>query len=52
MILRGQILVLTNKAAEAVKSLTSGLTAYSSTGGSVYVPSMLPYLARAHAELG
>ena len=45
-------MVLTNKAVEAVKSLTFGLTAYGSTGGNLYVPSLLSYLARAHAELG
>jgi predicted ATPase len=52
MILRGPIFVLTNKAVEAVQSLTFGLTAYGSTGASVYGPWSLPYLARAHAELG
>jgi class 3 adenylate cyclase/predicted ATPase len=52
MLMRGPIWVLTNKAMEAVKSLTAGLTAYGSTGANVYVTWLLAHLARAYAELG
>ena len=49
---QGSVLALTGKDAEAVHVLTSGITAVRSTGGTLYGPSHLSYLARAHAGLG
>ena len=49
---QGWLLSVADKAAEAVQILTSGLTAWRSTGATLYAPMLLSYLARAHAELG
>jgi class 3 adenylate cyclase/predicted ATPase len=49
---RGCILALTGKASDAVQTITSGVTAWRSTGSTAMMPSYLSYLARAHAELG
>jgi predicted ATPase len=49
---QGCVLALTGKAADAVQMLTSGITAFRSTGATVYMPLHLTYLARAYAELG
>jgi predicted ATPase/class 3 adenylate cyclase len=49
---QGSVLALTGKAPEAVQMLTSGITAWRSTGARLYVPLYLSYLARAYAELG
>jgi class 3 adenylate cyclase/predicted ATPase len=43
---------LTSKASEAVQKITSGITAYRSTGSTAWLPVWLSYLTRAHAELG
>jgi predicted ATPase len=45
-------LALTGKASDAVQTITSGVTAWRSTGSTAMMPSYLSYLARAHAELG
>jgi predicted ATPase len=52
MWLQGGLLALSGKAAEAVHMLTSGLTAWRSTGATLLAPTQLSFLARAHAELG
>ena len=49
---RGWLFALTGKAADAVQMITSGITAWRSTGATVCVPLYLSYLARAYAELG
>ena len=46
------LLALTGKAADAVQMITSGITAWRSTGATLWMPSFLSYLARAYAELG
>jgi predicted ATPase len=48
---QGSVLALTGKAPEAVQTLTSGITAWRSTGATLYVPLYLSYLARAYADL-
>src|SRR5262249_46071906 len=52
MIFQGRLFVLTGKAADAVQTITSGITARRSTGATVGMPSILSILARAHGELG
>ena len=49
---QGSVLALTGQASDAVQVLTSGLTAYRSTGATVWIPAVLSYLVRAHAKLG
>jgi predicted ATPase len=49
---QGQLLALTRKAADAVQILVSAIAAFRSTGSTAFEPVYLPYLARAHAELG
>ena len=51
MIGRGSLLVVTGNAANALQTLTSGIAAYRSTGATVWIPMILPYLARAYAAL-
>ncbi len=48
--LQGCALALT--ASDAVHMITSGVTAYRSTGATLWVPVYLSYLAKAHADLG
>ena len=52
MLLQGHLLALTGKASEAVQMMTSGITALRSTGATLWMPSHLSRLARAHADLG
>ena len=52
MSLRGWLSALTGKAAEAVHMITSGITAWRSTGSTFYTPTQLSLLARAYADLG
>ena len=53
MIYQGVLFALTGKAADAVHMLSSGITAYRSTGSSaVLMQASAPYLARAYADLG
>jgi class 3 adenylate cyclase/predicted ATPase len=48
---QGSVLSLTGQAADAVHTITSGITAWRSMGGTVFSPWWLSCLARAHAEL-
>jgi len=52
MMHRGSVLALTGKASDATQMITSGITAWRSTGATVWLPIFLPLLAMAHAELG
>jgi class 3 adenylate cyclase/predicted ATPase len=49
---RGCVSVLVGKAADAVQTISAAITAYGSTGATVWVTSFLSYLALAHADLG
>jgi predicted ATPase len=52
MMNQGWLLALTGKALNAVELITSGITAYRSTGSTNWIPLRLSYLATAHAEIG
>ena len=52
MLMRGSVFALTGEASDAVPIITSGLTAYRSTGATQFMPTFLSYLVSAHAELG
>ena len=52
MSMQGCILAVTGRAADAVQMITSGITAWRSTGSTFWMPLYLSYLARAYAELG
>jgi predicted ATPase len=52
MMIQGCISVLTGKARDAVHLITSGITAFRSTGSTVWMPWYLSILATAYAELG
>jgi predicted ATPase len=52
MVLQGCMLALTGKASEAVHIITSGITAWRSTGATEFVPWYLSCLAKAYANLG
>ena len=49
---QGCVLALTGKASEAVHLITSGITAWRSTGATFFSPLHLSFLAKAYAELG
>jgi predicted ATPase len=49
---QGYVMVLTGEASNAVQMITSGLTAYQSTGATVFMPQHLTNLASARSELG
>jgi predicted ATPase len=49
---RGWLFSLTGKAANAVETITSGLTAQRLTGASCFIPARSSDLARAYADLG
>ena len=49
---RGSLLVLTGDAADAFHMITSALSAYHSTGATLYTPWYLSAMARAYAKLG
>jgi predicted ATPase len=49
---RGWVLALTGKPTEAIQTITSGITAWRSTGSTKMIPTYLSHLAGAHAELG
>ena len=49
---RGWLFAVTGKAQDAVHMITSGLSAYRSTGSTVIMPMWLSLLARAYADLG
>jgi len=48
----GRLLVQTGRAADAASVISSGITAYRSTGATLFIPLNLSYLAMAHADLG
>jgi predicted ATPase len=50
--LQGWLLALAGKTAEAVYQLTSGITAWRSTGATLFAPTQLSVLAAAYARLG
>jgi class 3 adenylate cyclase/predicted ATPase len=50
--LRGYFFVLTGRASDAVRAITSGITLLRSTGATLYEPRHLWFLAMAYAELG
>jgi class 3 adenylate cyclase/predicted ATPase len=52
MSMQGCLLAVTGKASDAVHMITSGITAWRSTGGTLWMPLLLSYLTRAYAELG
>ena len=52
MMNQGSVLALTGKASDAVHMITSGLTAFRSTGSRNFTPLWVSHLARAYAELG
>ena len=52
MLDQGCVLTLTGKTSAAVQIITSGITAWRSTGATVWLPLWLCHLARAYAELG
>ena len=49
---RGCVLALVGNGADAVRTITAALTAYRSTGATVWTTSFLSYLALALADLG
>ena len=52
MRVQGWLFAVTGKASDAVHMITSAITAWRSTGATVFAPMLLSYLAVAHAELG
>jgi predicted ATPase len=52
MWMQGWLCALTGKAAEAVQMLNSGMSAWRSTGATLYAPTQWSCLAAAHASLG
>ena len=50
--LQGWLLALAGKTAEAADQLTSGITAWRSTGATLFTPTQLSLLADVHASLG
>jgi class 3 adenylate cyclase/predicted ATPase len=52
MILQGCVSAVTGKASDAVQMITSGMTAWRSTGATVCKPTYLSYLTAAYAKLG
>jgi predicted ATPase len=49
---RGCVLAIVGKAADAVQTISAAITAYRSTGATVWITSFLSYLALAYADLG
>jgi class 3 adenylate cyclase/predicted ATPase len=49
---KGCVFVLAGKSSDAIPVISSGISAYRSTGATVYAPFHLSHLARAYAELG
>ena len=49
---RGCLWALTGKAADAIQMISSGITAFRSTGSTLFTPWHLSNLAKAYAELG
>ena len=51
MMNQGCVLALTGQASDAVQTIISGITAFRSTGSTMWLPMYLSYLARAYGEL-
>jgi class 3 adenylate cyclase/predicted ATPase len=51
IISQGWLLALSGRPWDAIEMITSGVSAYRSTGATIYVPMYLSYLTRAHAEV-
>jgi class 3 adenylate cyclase/predicted ATPase len=51
VLVKGCLLAATGRAADAVRMITSGLSAWSATGTTVWTPTYFSYLATAYAEL-
>jgi predicted ATPase len=51
MVYRGRLMMHSGKVAEAARLMSTGVTAWSSTGAKLFMPYWLSLLARAHAEL-
>jgi predicted ATPase len=51
-LVRGSFLSHIGRASDAIETITSGISAFRATGGTVHMPLWLSCLARAHAELG
>jgi predicted ATPase len=49
---RGSLLAMTGERAQAIRMMRSGLSAWQSTGSTLWMPCYLSSLARAHAQLG
>jgi predicted ATPase len=49
---QGWLFALTGKAADAVQTINSGITAWRSIGSKLWMPNYLSYSARAYAEIG
>jgi class 3 adenylate cyclase/predicted ATPase len=49
---KGCVLALVGEASDSVQMINSGMTAWQSTGATVWVPLYLSYLAMAYAQLG
>jgi predicted ATPase len=49
---QGRVFAATGRVADGIQTLTTGITTYRSTRGTLYVPSYLSHLAAAYAELG
>ena len=52
MLTQGCALALTGKTTDAAQMITSGIKAFRSTGGTLWAPSWVSYLARAYADIG
>jgi predicted ATPase len=52
MLVQGCLFAITGRASDAVRTITSGLSAWRATGTAVWMPTYLSYLTRAQAELG
>jgi class 3 adenylate cyclase/tetratricopeptide (TPR) repeat protein len=52
MMHQGCVLALTGKALNAVQAMTLAMSAWRSTGATMFIPSWLSYLARAYSDLG
>ena len=52
MLRQGYLVALTGKASDAVRVITSGITAFRSTGATMWLPLYMSPLASAYAELG
>jgi predicted ATPase len=51
-VLQGNLFAVTDETSHAIQEIVSGLSAFRSTGATLYVPSWLAYLARAYADRG